>query len=191
MNTTDEKKSLSTNAYIEKIETDTTRPVTENNIQNTKPVRESVGLYSAHKPGVSLPQVVFLLVLFGALVALLYIFDFGKGTLISFNKQYLGVEKIVTSNVNTYSPSKTDAAATAEEPVSYQNSCPSDQIKLITDSSTLNGASVSCWPNTVSSNNKTYKVDTTIPIKSVFCPTGKSKVQSGDSRPPSMTVGCR
>ena len=128
-----------------------------------------------------------LAVLLIGIVFILFGLDLGKGPIFAFSQQYINgssdsqtipLETVTSPPVNTKSE------------VLYRSECPQEQVMLTTDATTLNGASVSCWPNTVSDDDTAYSVDTRPPLKSVFCAAGTSKSHTSSNGRPQVKVSC-
>lgn len=138
--------------------------------------------------GISTFSVLVLLVLLAVFMACAFILDLGKGPLVQMNQMYFGGSTISeVGRVDEPRRLPVENLKPAENK-SYAKDCPSEQLKLITDATTLNGASVSCWPNTVTESGS--RVNTIPAVSSVVCPPGKGKVQSGDSNIPQIRVSC-
>ena len=120
-----------------------------------------------------------LFILTAGLIGILFTVDFGQGAVLSINSKYIEGPRATTSSTPTsYKSPSVVQQSPALKTYPYRYSCPPEQIKLVTDSTTLNGATVSCWPNTTSgeANNSS---DNTVPVRSVVCPTGMTKRQEG------------
>jgi len=150
---------------------------------------EAFTLEKSTKPGhkASTPGIILFL-LIAILGFVLFAVDFGKGPILSLNESYLHEES--GTQATTGASINIQPKDSVKEDVLYRTSCPEEQLRLETDITTLNGQTVSCWPNTVTNSSTVYGVNTVKPVQSVVCPEGKTKIQNGSSQPPLVKVSC-